>query len=304
MKLKMLRAARRLGKTRASRSRRPFSVRMPCRLNSRDKARLHRPMSASDASGHRRRRGLPMQLMAFAKRIGFRSPDRARVFAAARRLGLPVKLHAEQLSNRAAQPRRRFGALSADHLEHTRRGRRRRDGTSRHRRGAAARTRSTSSARRRSRRSSCCGKQASRIAIATDSNPGTSPLTSLLLTMNMAATLFRLTVDESLPASRASRHALGCAKRHRHAGSRQVVRPCHLERRTAGRAGLPHRASIPLHAGSDGEGSDAGDASRSGGCRLVRLARHLPRRRRHARSGLRAALPSSAARGWTHPRPR
>ena len=64
------------------------------------------------------------------------------------------------------------------------------------------------------------------IAIATDCNPGSSPLTSLLLTMNMAATLFRLTVEECLAGvTREAARALG-RWRHRHARAGQVVRPC------------------------------------------------------------------------------
>ena len=79
------------------------------------------------------------------------------------------------------------------------------------------------------------------MAVATDCNPGTSPLTSLLLAMNMAATLFRLTVDE-VPRRR---HARGGARARaagesRHARSRQVVRPRDLGHRAAGRARLSH----------------------------------------------------------------
>ncbi len=70
------------------------------------------------------------------------------------------------------------------------------------------------------------------IALATDSNPGTSPLTSLLLAMNMAATQFRLTVDECIAGvTREAARALGLAEQSRHAGSRQIRRPRHLEHR-------------------------------------------------------------------------
>ena len=80
------------------------------------------------------------------------------------------------------------------------------------------------------------------IALATDCNPGTSPLTSLLLVMNMAATLFRLTVDECLRGvTRQCRARAGAAGRDRHAGSRQGVRPGDLGHRAAGRTGLSHR---------------------------------------------------------------
>ena len=93
-------------------------------------------------------------------------------------------------------------------------------------------------------------KHGTRIAIATDCNPGSSPLTSLLLTMNMGATLFRLTVDEIIAGvTREAAQALGRARRGRHAGSRQVVRPRHLERRAAGRAALSHGVQSAAPAG-------------------------------------------------------
>ena len=141
-----------------------------------------------------------MRSTASARRIAFSPAEIARVFDAARRLGLPVKLHAEQLSNQggAALAASHSARLSADHLEYLddagvaamARG-------GHGRRAAAGRllyaARDAGAAGRRP-----CASIASPIAVATDSNPGTSPLTSLLLTLNMAATLFRLTVDECL----------------------------------------------------------------------------------------------------------
>ena len=79
------------------------------------------------------------------------------------------------------------------------------------------------------------------MAIATDSNPGTSPITSLLLTLNMAATLFGLTVEETIAGATRKLCAPRQARRHRYARARQMVRPRGLGHRTAGRAGLPHR---------------------------------------------------------------
>ena len=91
------------------------------------------------------------------------------------------------------------------------------------------------------RRSTCSAATASPMAVATDCNPGTSPLTSLLLAMNMAATLFRMTVDECLAGvTREAARALGHARRDRHAGSRQMVRPRDLGHRAPGRTGLSH----------------------------------------------------------------
>ena len=134
----------------------------------------------------------------FCETIAFTPAQIDRLFATARRLGLPVKLHAEQLSNQhgaalAAQHR----ALSADHLEHL-------DAA-----GIAAMAAANTVATllpgafyfcRETQRPPVAALRAAGvpIAIATDCNPGTSPLTSLLLAMNMAATLFGLTVDECL----------------------------------------------------------------------------------------------------------
>lgn len=134
----------------------------------------------------------------FCEGIAFSPAQTERVFEAARRLGLPVKLHADQLSNLGgAALAARYRALSADHLEYTDE-----DGA---RAMAAAGTvagilpgafyfiRETQRPPIELFR-----RHNVLMAIATDCNPGTSPLTSLLLAMNMAATLFRMTVDECL----------------------------------------------------------------------------------------------------------
>lgn len=135
---------------------------------------------------------------AFCETIGFTTDQTARLFAAARAHGLPVKLHAEQLSNQhGAALAASFDALSADHLEHL-------DAD-----GIAAMAASGTVATllpgayyfmRETQFPPITALRAARIpiALATDCNPGTSPLTSLLLAMNMGATLFRLTVAECL----------------------------------------------------------------------------------------------------------
>ena len=80
-----------------------------------------------------------------------------------------------------------------------------------------------------------------KMAVATDCNPGTSPLTSLLLTMNMAATLFGMTVEECLAGTtREAARALGLLARDWHARSRKMGRPRYLGHRAAGRTRLPH----------------------------------------------------------------
>lgn len=154
--------------------------------------------------------GLVDAVDAFCEGIAF-SPDQvARVFARAESLGLPVKLHADQLSNLSgAALAARYHALSADHLEHTDEA------------GAAAMAASGTVAVLlpgayyfiRETVLPPVGlfrRHGVPMAVATDANPGTSPLTSLLLAMNMAATLFRLTVEECLAGTtREAARALG-----------------------------------------------------------------------------------------------
>jgi imidazolonepropionase len=142
--------------------------------------------------------GLADAVDAFCEGIGFSAAQTERVFAAAAAHGLPVKLHAEQLSNlHGAALAARYGALSADHLEYL-------DDA-----GIAAMAKSGTVATllpgafyfvRETLLPPIAGLRAAGvpIALATDNNPGTSPLTSLLLVMNMGATLFRLTVTECL----------------------------------------------------------------------------------------------------------
>ena len=148
----------------------------------------------------------------FCERIAFTSDEIARVFAAARRAGLPVKLHADQLSNSGgAALAAKFSALSADHLEYADED------------GLAAMAKMGVVAvllpgayyvlnERQAPPIELMRKRRLPMAVATDSNPGTSPMTSLLLALNMAATLFGLTVDECLAgATRNAARALGLA---------------------------------------------------------------------------------------------
>lgn len=142
--------------------------------------------------------GLADAVDGFCEGIAFSPAQIARVFDAARQHGLPVKLHAEQLSNlHGAALAAKYGALSADHLEYL-------DAA-----GIAAMAASGTVATllpgayyfmRETQLPPIAGLRAAGvpIALATDCNPGSSPLTSLLLVLNMAATLFRMTVDECL----------------------------------------------------------------------------------------------------------
>ncbi|MEM6623441.1 MAG: imidazolonepropionase [Pseudomonadota bacterium] len=158
--------------------------------------------------------GLVDAVDGFCEGIAFSREQIARVFDVARELGLPVKLHAEQLSNLGgAQLAADYGALSADHLEHLDE-----EGIAAM---AAARTTAVllPGAFYTLREAQLPPVQGLRdagvpIAIATDCNPGSSPLTSLLLAMNMAATLFRLTPAEALSGvTRQAATAMGFADR-------------------------------------------------------------------------------------------
>jgi imidazolonepropionase len=143
-------------------------------------------------------RGLADAVDGFCEGIGFSPAQIRRVFEAARDHGLPVKLHAEQLSNLSgAALAVEFDALSADHLEHL-------DAA-----GVAAMAASRTVATllpgayyftRETQVPPIAALREAGVpmALATDCNPGTSPLTSPLLVMNMGATLFRMTVEECL----------------------------------------------------------------------------------------------------------
>jgi imidazolonepropionase len=156
------------------------------------------------------RENLAHSVDGFCETIAFSREQIARVFDAAKAFGLRVKLHADQLSNSGgAALAARYGALSADHLEHTDEA------------GVAALAKAgvvavlLPGAYYFLRESTLPPVDLLRhfrvpIAVATDNNPGTSPLTSLLLTMNMAATLFRLTVEECIAGvTREAARALG-----------------------------------------------------------------------------------------------
>ena len=172
------------------------------------------------------RTGLADAVDAFCEGIAFSHDETAQVFEAARAVGLPVKLHADQLSDLGgAALAARYGALSADHLEYTSEA------------GAAAMAEAGTVAVllpgayyfiRETHLPPVEGFRRHRvpIAIATDCNPGSSPLTSLLLAMNMAATLFRLTVEEIIAGvTREPAKALGLADE---VGTISVGRRCDL----------------------------------------------------------------------------
>ena len=158
--------------------------------------------------------GLVDAVDAFCEGIGFSPAQTRRVFAAAQTLGLPVKLHAEQLSDSGgAALAAGFGALSCDHLEWL------------SEEGAAAMAAAGTVAvllpgafyflrETRLPPLALLRQYGVPMAIATDCNPGSSPCSSLLLMLNMACTLFRMTPEEALAGvTRHAAHALGLADR-------------------------------------------------------------------------------------------
>ncbi|HEU0230823.1 MAG TPA: imidazolonepropionase [Burkholderiaceae bacterium] len=170
--------------------------------------------------------GLVDAVDVFCERIAFSLDETERVFRAAKALGLPVKLHAEQISDMGgAVLAARHGALSCDHLEHLSK-----DGV------AAMRDAGTVAVLlpgayytlRDTHLPPVAALRAAGVpmAVATDHNPGTSPALSLLLMANMACTLFRLTVPEALAGitTHAAR-ALGLQETH---GALAVGRPANF----------------------------------------------------------------------------
>ncbi len=171
------------------------------------------------------RDGLADAVDGFCEGIAFSPEEIGRVFTAASAHGLRVKLHADQLSNlHGAELAARFGALSADHLEYT-------DAA-----GAAAMVAAGTVAvllpgafytLRENQLPPIAAFRAHKVAmaVATDLNPGTSPLSSLLLAMNMAATQFRLTVEECLLG--VTKHAAAALGRP-DVGTLEAGKKCHL----------------------------------------------------------------------------
>lgn len=156
------------------------------------------------------REGLADSVDAFCERIAFTAAQVARVFTRARELGLPVKLHAEQLSDSGGtQAAASFNALSADHLEYLDEA------------GIAAMAEAGTVAvllpgafytlrEIRLPPIEALREAGVPMAVATDCNPGSSPVVSPLAILNMACTLFRLTPEEALAGlTRNAARALG-----------------------------------------------------------------------------------------------
>jgi len=157
---------------------------------------------------------LAVAVDAFCENIGFTPDQTEKVFQKAQKLGLAIKLHAEQLSDlKGAKLASGYGALSADHLEHV------------SEEGVKAMAASGTIAvllpgafyflrETRLPPIDLLRRHKVPIALSTDCNPGSSPTTSLLLMLNMACTLFRMTPEEALAGiTRNGARALGLEER-------------------------------------------------------------------------------------------
>ena len=214
--LRLLRVARRLGRAREVTVRTTFlgAHAVPPDYAGRADAYLTDQVLPALRAAHAD--GLVDAVDAFCEGIAFSPAQVARVFDEARALGLPVKLHAEQLSNPGgAALAARHGALSADHLEYLDE-----DGVRAMAQagtvavilpGAFYTLRETQSPP-----IALLRQHGVPMAVATDCNPGSSPMTSLTLAMNMACTLFRMTPEEALLGTTAhAARALGLTDRGR-----------------------------------------------------------------------------------------
>ncbi len=208
--IKMLRVARQLGKERSVRVKTSFLGAHAIPPEFSGKADAYIDFVCEEVLPAVHYENLADAVDGFCENIAFSPNQISRVFEKAKSFGLPVKLHAEQLSNLGgATLAAKYGALSADHLEFL-------DQTGVEVMGESGTVavllpgafytlRETQLPPLDSLR-----KAEVPIAIATDCNPGSSPLTSILLCMNMSCTLFRMTPEEALcGVTRNAARALG-----------------------------------------------------------------------------------------------
>ncbi|WP_432625615.1 imidazolonepropionase [Albidovulum sp.] len=212
--LRMLRAARRIADLRPVEIRTTFlgAHATPAEMKGADDAYIDTVCIPALRAAHAE--GLVDAVDGFCEGIAFSPAQIARVFDVACALGLPVKLHAEQLSNLGgAAMAARYGALSADHLEYL-------DEAGVRAMADAGTVAVILPGAFYTIRETVAPPIALfrahgvQMALATDMNPGSSPLCSLLLAMNMACTLFRMTPEEALMGvTRHAARALGLADR-------------------------------------------------------------------------------------------
>lgn len=196
--LNMLRAARALAGLRDVRIRTSFlgAHAVPAEYKGRDDAYIDDVCIPALRAAHAE--GLVDAVDGFCEGIAFDATQIERVFKVAQELGLPVKLHSEQLSHLGGtQLAARYGALSSDHVEYATEA----DAQAMAASGTVAVILPGAFYTLRETQQPPIDqfrKHGVPMALATDCNPGSSPLTSLLLTMNMGCTLFRLTPSEAL----------------------------------------------------------------------------------------------------------
>lgn len=203
--LRMLRAARRIAETRPMRVRTSFLGAHALPPDYADRHDDYISDCVLPALRAAQAEGLADAVDGFCEGIAFSPEQIGLVFAEAASVGLPVKLHAEQLSNlHGAALAARHGALSADHLEYLDE-----DGA---RAMAAAGTVAVilpgafyTLRETRKPPIELLRRHGVPMAVATDCNPGSAPMTSLTLAMNMACTFFRMTPEEALTG--VTRHA-------------------------------------------------------------------------------------------------
>lgn len=210
--LRMLRVARRIARERPVRVVTSFlgAHAVPVEFAGRADAYIDEIVIPTLEAAHAE--GLVDAVDGFCEGIAFDTAQIARVFDRAKTLGLPVKLHAEQLSNiGGTQLAARYGALSADHVEYADEDDARAlaaSGT------VAVLLPGAFYAIRETQLPPVAAFRTHGVpmALATDCNPGSSPLASLLLVMNMGCTLFRMTPEEALAGvTRNAAQALGLA---------------------------------------------------------------------------------------------
>ncbi|TYC75623.1 imidazolonepropionase [Stappia sp. BW2] len=208
--LRMLRAARKIGKLRPITVKTSFLGAHAIPAEYKDKADTYLEKICLPALEAAHAEGLVDAVDGFCEGIAFSPEQIGKVFDKAKEIGLPVKLHAEQLSNlNGAALAASYSALSADHLEYLDEA------------GVKAMAESGSVAvllpgafytlrETQYPPLDLLRQHKVPVALATDCNPGSSPLTSLLLTMNMGCTLFRMTPEEALAGvTREAARALG-----------------------------------------------------------------------------------------------
>lgn len=208
--LKMLRVARRIGKEGGVRVRTSYLGLHALPPEYRDDREAYVDLAVGDILDQAHHHDLIDAVDAYCEPIAFTTGEVSRLFERARSLGLPVRLHADQLSDGGgAALAARYGALSADHVEHTTE-----EGVKAMAEagvvavllpGAYLMLRET-----KTPPIDLFRRHGVRMAVATDCNPGTSPMASMTAAINLACVQFRLTPEEALAgATREAARALG-----------------------------------------------------------------------------------------------